>query len=93
MAEKLASSPQPIETFRQPVRLGNAAADSVPRTFIRCPVDGAVWAGIYDPLMERVRKDPRFQVRTLQSNHLAPIAAPYLVAEALLETSRSAPGS
>ena len=49
LAAKLASNGQPIETFRQPIRLSNPAADSVSRTFIRCPVDGAVWAGIYDP--------------------------------------------
>jgi pimeloyl-ACP methyl ester carboxylesterase len=83
-AAKLASNGQPIETFRQPVRLSNAAADAVPRTFIRCPVDGAVWAGIYDPIVERARNDPRWQVCELASNHLAPLTAPELVAEALL---------
>ena len=39
---KLAATPQPIKTFSQAIRLGNPAADSVPRTFIRCPVDGSV---------------------------------------------------
>jgi pimeloyl-ACP methyl ester carboxylesterase len=86
-AAKLASSGQPIETFRQPVRLSNPAADTVPRTFIRCPVDGAVWAGVYDPLAERARHDPRWRVRALASNHLAPLAAPDLVSAALLETA------
>jgi pimeloyl-ACP methyl ester carboxylesterase len=83
-AAKLASNGQPIETFRQPIRLSNPAADSVSRTFIRCPVDGAVWAGIYDPIAERLRKDSRWRVVELASNHLAPLAAPNAVAGALL---------
>jgi pimeloyl-ACP methyl ester carboxylesterase len=90
-AAKLASNGQPIETFRQQIRLSNPAADEVPRTFIRCPVDGAVWASIYDPMMERLREDPRWQVRVLATNHLAPIAAPSLVAEALMEIIRQLP--
>lgn len=79
----LVSSPQPIRTFSQPVRLSNPAADAVPRTFLRCPVDGEVWAGIYDPIVERVRRDPRWHVEALPSNHLAPVVAPGIVADAL----------
>ena len=94
VAGKLASSGQPIETFRQPVRLANPAADSVARTFIRCPVDGAVWAGIYDPIAERLRKDPQWRVVELASNHLAPLVAPDAVVGAVLaavnDASRSA---
>lgn len=89
LAAKLASSGQPIETFRQPIRLSNAAADSVPRTFIRCPVDSAVWAGIYDPIAERLRKDSRWRVVELASNHLAPLAA--AVAGALLAIAHQLP--
>jgi pimeloyl-ACP methyl ester carboxylesterase len=84
---KLAATPQPIKTFSQPIRLGNPVADSVPRTFIRCPIDGSVWAHIYDPIVERLRRDKRWQIRELASNHCAPIAAPQLVAEALLSSS------
>lgn len=93
---KLAATPQPIKTFSQPVRLRNPAADAVPRTFIRCPIDGSVWAHIYDPIVERVRGDKRWEVRELASNHCAPIAAPQLVAEALLSSAgvtASAPSS
>ncbi|HEY7913517.1 MAG TPA: alpha/beta hydrolase [Blastocatellia bacterium] len=88
LVDKVASNAQPIETFRQPIRLSNSAADSVPRTFLRCPVDGEVWAGIYDPLAERLRSDPRWQVRELATNHLAPVAAPSLVAQELLQIIR-----
>ena len=87
-AAKLASNGQPIETFRQPIRLSNPAADSVSRTFIRCPVDGAIWAGIYDPIVERLRQDSRWRVVELASNHAAPLAAPELVSAALLDVQR-----
>lgn len=86
---KLVSSPQPIKTFSQPLRLLNAAADSVPRTFIRCPVDGAIWAHIYDPIADRLRADKRWQVREVAANHLAPIVAPDLVVEELLGVVRT----
>jgi pimeloyl-ACP methyl ester carboxylesterase len=91
LVDRVASTPQPIETFRQPVRLSNPAADAVPRTFIRCPVDGAVWAGIYDPLVERLRNDPRWRIREIATNHLAPVAAPSLVAQELLQIIRQLP--
>ena len=81
---KMASNAQPINTLRQPIRLSNPAADSVSRTFVRLPVDGEVWADIYDPIVERVRDDPLWNVIELPSNHMAPIVNPELVAEALL---------
>ncbi len=84
VAAKMASNAQPINTLRQPIRLSNPAANSVSRTFIRLPVDGEVWADIYDPIVERVRDDPLWNVIELPSNHMAPIANPDLVAEALL---------
>jgi pimeloyl-ACP methyl ester carboxylesterase len=91
LAAKLASSGQPIETFRQPIRLANPAADLVARTFIRCPVDGAAWADIYDPIAARLRKDPHWRVVELASNHLAPLVAPEAVAAALLAISHQLP--
>jgi pimeloyl-ACP methyl ester carboxylesterase len=84
-ATKLASNAQPIKTFSQPLHLSNTVADLVPRTFIRCPVDGSVWAHVYDPTVARLRGDRRWRVRELASNHVAPIADPELVAHALLD--------
>jgi len=84
VAAKMASNAQPINTLRQPIRLSNPAADSVSRTFIRCPLDGEITAGAYDPIVERVRDDPLWNVIELSSNHMAPVADPDLVAEALL---------
>jgi len=88
VAEKLAAGGQPIETFRQPVRIRNPAADRVPRTFLRCPVAGEAWADLYGSIVERVRDDHRWRVRELPSSHLAPLRDPQLVAETLLDISR-----
>ena len=80
----MTSNSQPINTFRQPIRLSNPAADSVARTFIRCPRDDEFLADISDATVERVRDDPLWNVIELSSNHMAPVADPDLVAEALL---------
>lgn len=87
-ASKLAASGQPIATFRQPVRIGNPVADTVPRTFLRCPIAGESMADMYDRIVDRLRKDGRWRVRELQSSHLAPLRDPRLVAEALLDISQ-----
>ena len=87
-ARKVAGQGQPIETFRQPVRIANPSADDVPRTFLRCPIAGEAWAGVYDPIVERLRDDRRWRVRELQTSHLAPLRDPRLVAETLLDISR-----
>ena len=81
---KMASTVQPINTLRQPIRLSNPTADSVSRTYIRCPLDGEILADIYDPIVKRVRDDPLWNVIDLSSNHMAPVTDPDLVAEALL---------
>jgi pimeloyl-ACP methyl ester carboxylesterase len=81
---KMASNAQPINTLRQPIRLSNSTADSVTRTLIRCPLGGEDWAGINDPIVERVRDDLLWNVIELSSNHMAPVADPDLVAEAFL---------
>jgi hypothetical protein len=80
----MASSVQPINTLRQPIRLSNPAADTVSKTLIRCPLDSEVLAGTLDPMDERLRDDPHWHVIELSSNHMAPVADPGLVAEALL---------
>jgi pimeloyl-ACP methyl ester carboxylesterase len=84
LVAKMTSHGQPIETFRQPIRLSNPAADTVPRTLIRCPRDGEVRAGTLDPTDDWIRNDPRWTLMELPSNHMAPVADPELVAQALL---------
>lgn len=88
LVSKMTSHAQPIETFRQPIRLSNPAADAVPKTLIRCPREGAVPAGTLDPTDEGIRDDPHWTLIELPSNHMAPIADPGLVAEALLGIAR-----
>ncbi len=87
-AAKLAANRQPIETFRQAVRIRNPASDTVPRTFVRCPLAGEAWASIFDPIMERLRDDPRWHILELSSSHLAPLRDPELVVDTLLDISR-----
>jgi pimeloyl-ACP methyl ester carboxylesterase len=87
-AAKLAANRQPIETFRQAVRIRNPASDAVPRTFVRCPLAGEAWASIFDPIMERLRDDPRWHILELSSSHLAPLRDPELVVDTLLDISR-----
>ncbi|MDY6892661.1 MAG: alpha/beta hydrolase [Chloroflexota bacterium] len=83
-AERMAWSTQPFSTLNQPISLSNPAADTVSKTYIRCPLDGEFLANVYDPIVDRVRDDPLWNVIELSSNHMAPIANPDLVAEALL---------
>ena len=84
LVAKMASTTQPINTFRQAIRLSNPAADSVSKTLIRCPLDSEVLAGTLDPMDELVRDDPLWNVIELSSNHMAPVADPDLVVKALL---------
>jgi pimeloyl-ACP methyl ester carboxylesterase len=81
---KMASNAQPINTFRQPIRLSGTAADAVPRTLLRCTLDNQVLAGTLEPIDRIVQDDPLWQVVDLSSNHMAPLAHPDRVAEALL---------
>jgi pimeloyl-ACP methyl ester carboxylesterase len=76
---------QPVETYRQPIRLSNPAAESLPRSFVRWPRDGEAFAPTYGPIAERIRADPRWEYVEVDTNHFGPIVAPGLVADLLLE--------
>jgi pimeloyl-ACP methyl ester carboxylesterase len=80
--------PQPLLTSTQPVRLGNPAAAALPRAFVLCTADKDLQADPQtDPVVrfvEGVRSDPNWRVVELADNHLAPVNAPELTAEALL---------
>jgi hypothetical protein len=80
--------PQPLLTSTQPVRLGNPAAAALPRAFVLCTADKDLTAQPQtDPFVlaaERARSDPNWRVVELADNHLAPVNAPELTAEALL---------
>jgi pimeloyl-ACP methyl ester carboxylesterase len=75
--------PQPIATYTQPIRLGNPAAEAVPRTFVFC-TDGKEAEDVFASTASRLRSAPGWRYRELADNHLAPINAPQATAEVLL---------
>jgi pimeloyl-ACP methyl ester carboxylesterase len=76
---------QPVETYRQPARLSNPAAEVLPRSLVRWPRDGEAFAPTYEPIAERIRADPRWEYHEVDTNHFAPLVAPELVTDLLLE--------
>lgn len=82
--EKLAASPQPIETFRQRIRLDNPNADVLPRTFFRCPVHGEAFEPLFAPIAARFRSQVGWEYIEIPTNHCGPLVAPKLVADALM---------
>lgn len=80
-ASKLA--PQPIKTLTQPIRLTNAAAETIPRAFILCTQAKSREDSTFRTA-DMVRADPRWTYQELAANHVAPVTAPREVVEALL---------
>jgi pimeloyl-ACP methyl ester carboxylesterase len=76
-AEKF--SPQPIATVREPVRLGNPAAATIPRTFVYLK-DRPL--GLVDESALRAR-EAGWDYRELDLPHAAPFVAPGPIAELL----------
>jgi pimeloyl-ACP methyl ester carboxylesterase len=62
--------PQPLGTYRQPLRLRNPAARAVPRTYIHGTLDLVL------PAVERVRTAPEWDYHELPSGHWAMITRP-----------------
>jgi thioesterase domain-containing protein len=76
-------TPHPLATWTQAIRLGNPAADAIPRAYIFCTEDRD--PGMPDPAyLARVRSDPAWRYRELTANHSAPITKPRETAEAIL---------
>jgi hypothetical protein len=73
--------PQPMATQSQPSSLGNPEAAALPHVYVVC-TEGREIAE--DPFIQQLQSDPGWQVVELADNHLAPINAPQLTAEALL---------
>jgi pimeloyl-ACP methyl ester carboxylesterase len=73
--------PQPIKTMFQPVRVSNAEAAELPRTFVYCNNPAR---GTFDQFASRARAEGwRYQV--LSTGHAANVTAPNQVADLLLE--------
>ncbi|MDP8987365.1 MAG: alpha/beta fold hydrolase [Actinomycetota bacterium] len=74
--------PQPQRTFTQAVRLPNAAAASLPRTYIFC-TEGK--SGEAPPAyVQRARSEPGWRYRELAAGHAAHVTAPRELADLLL---------
>ena len=77
--------PQPLATYTQPIRLGNAAAAAIPRDFIFCTEGKEDAAEDFTvPTATRVRSAPGWRYLELADTHMAPINAPQATAEMLL---------
>ncbi|MDP9019692.1 MAG: alpha/beta fold hydrolase [Actinomycetota bacterium] len=75
--------PQPQRTFTQAVRLPNAAAASLPRTYIFC-TEGK--SGEPPPAyVQRARSAPGWRYRELAAGHAAHVTAPRELADLLLQ--------
>jgi pimeloyl-ACP methyl ester carboxylesterase len=70
----------PLATFRQPVRLTNPAAATIPTTYVHCTAAGAPVPGV----VEQVRADRGWRVRTVPTGHWPMVSRPQDVAELLL---------
>jgi hypothetical protein len=76
-------TPHPAGTLTSPIRLGNPAAERIPRAYIAClphPPDGLI------PVIARqVRDDPSWDYHELTASHDPMITDPGALASLLLE--------
>ena len=77
---------QPAGTFRQPVRLAGAAAETLPRTYIYCAQTAR---GTFDQFRERARSGG-WRYRELATAHDAMVTMPRELARLLLEAAEEA---
>jgi len=74
--------PTPFGHFAEPVHRKNAAAEKLPRTYIRC----AQWPNaVFDRHAEAARQTPGWRFRELATSHLPYITHPREVTDLLLE--------
>jgi pimeloyl-ACP methyl ester carboxylesterase len=74
--------PTPFGHFKEPVHCKNAAAEKLPRTYIRC----VRWPNaVFDRHAEAARRTPGWRYRELATSHLPYVTHPREVADVLLE--------
>jgi pimeloyl-ACP methyl ester carboxylesterase len=73
---------QPFKTYQEPVRLTNAAARALPRTYISCTV--GPWTSIFAPFARKAQAEG-WRYRELATGHAAPVLEPQKLADLLLE--------
>jgi hypothetical protein len=76
--------PTPFRTFTQPVRLKNAAAEKIPRTYIRCLQHASA---SFDRFAEKARRTPGWRLRELTAAHEPFVTVPRELTDLLLETT------
>ncbi len=81
-------TPQPFQTFTQPLRLANPAGFAGPRTYIACVNAGQ--DGWRDAMVERARTEPGWRYREVATGHDPMLTAPREIADLLLEAARPA---
>ena len=83
LAAKL--TPQPLRSMEQPVRLGDAAAAALPRTYVHC-TRGAVVAS-FAPFAARFRSAPGWGYHELATGHDAMLTEPEALTALLLRAA------
>jgi pimeloyl-ACP methyl ester carboxylesterase len=73
---------QPFKTYQEPVRLTNAAARALPRTYIFCTV--GPWTNIFAQFARKAQAEG-WRYRELATGHAAPALEPQKLADLLLE--------
>jgi pimeloyl-ACP methyl ester carboxylesterase len=77
------TTPHPLATYTQPVRLGNPAAAVLPRAYVYC-TEGKGEGSSSTRFAATYRSAPGWRYREVAANHMAPITAPQALAEAFL---------
>ena len=74
--------PTPFGHFKEPVHRRNAAAEKLPRTYIRC----VQWPNaVFDRYAEAARQTPGWRYRELATSHIPYITHPNQLADLLIE--------
>jgi pimeloyl-ACP methyl ester carboxylesterase len=76
LRERLTTTP--LRCLAEPVRLAGAG-EHVPRSYVLCTQSG------FGPVAERVRNEPGWDYREIDTKHMAMLTAPREVADLLLE--------
>jgi pimeloyl-ACP methyl ester carboxylesterase len=71
---------QPLETFRQPIRL-TGAVERVPRSYIYCTRSGP--GDVFRPFARRAQGEPGWRYREIDASHSPQVTAPQALADLL----------
>ncbi len=80
-------TPHPLKTWSDRVRLTDHRAESIPRTYIRCPLRGRRGLDTLSHHADAARVSPAWRYRELQTDHDPMITHPRELADLLLEVA------